>query len=59
MSPPNKYSNCVYCNCDYSLDDANKHDVCKDFYNYTLDEMIKTLEARLKKCYQIKQKNPK
>ena len=56
---PNKYYKCVYCNCVYSLDDTYKHDVCKDFYNFTLEEVIKKLEKQLKICYKIRNKNIK
>ena len=55
---PKKYLKCVYCNCIYSLDDANKHDICKDFYNFTLEEMIKNLEKKLKICRDMRYKNP-
>jgi len=58
MSPPNKYSNCVYCNVLYEPIDYDKHLLCKEFYNFTLEEVIKRLETRLKICYEIKKKNP-
>jgi len=56
---PKKYLKCVYCNCVYEPIDYDKHTLCEEFYNFILDGMIKKLEARLQKCYQIKQKNPK
>ena len=59
MSPENKYFKCYYCNCVYSLIDCDKHDICKDFYNFTLEEVIKKLEKQLKICYEIRKKNIK
>ena len=32
---------------------------CKDFYNFTLEEVIKKLEKQLKICYEIRNKNIK
>jgi len=56
---PNKYFKCVYCNCVYEPIDSDKHTLCKDFYNYTLDEVIKNLEKKLKICREIREKNIK
>jgi len=34
--------------------DENKHDICQDFYKYTLEEMIRKLEKQLQMCYKMK-----
>lgn len=55
---PKKYLKCVYCNCVYEPIDYDKHSLCSEFYNYILEEVIKKLEEKLKKCYQLRADNP-
>lgn len=45
---------CVFCGVSYFLIDENKHDICQDFYKYTLEEMIRKLDKQLQLCYKMK-----
>ena len=45
---------CVFCGVLYYQIDENKHDICQDFYKYTLEEMIRKLEKQLQMCYKMK-----
>ena len=47
MSPPNKYLNCRWCSCDFLEVDIWRHDICKDFYRFTVNELIAKLETKL------------
>lgn len=56
MTPPNKYSNCRFCNCVFLPVDAWKHDVCEDFYRFTIKEMIMKHEKELEGLKKLQQK---
>lgn len=45
---------CVFCGVMYYPIDEDRHDICQDFYKFTLDEMIRKLEKQLQMCYEIK-----
>ena len=45
---------CVFCGMLYYPIDKDRHDICQDFYKYTLDEMIYKLEKQLQMCYEMR-----
>lgn len=39
---------CIYCGNLVDINESLEHNNCKDFYIFSLDEMIKDLEKRIK-----------
>lgn len=54
MSPSlNKYLKCHWCNCIFLEINTWKHDVCKEFYRFTINELVCKLEEQLDMAKQL------